>query len=217
MKQFLFLFTLLSVFNIAIGQQQGTIIGRVIDEKGAAFAGASVLVRGTRTGTSADSSGHFRINAKTGDVLVISAVGIPSKEIKVTAKSSLTVTLVRQSQSLAEVVVTAAGITRAQRSLGYATTTLKGDELTKARETNIVNSLAGKVAGVRITSQSGTVGGSSKIVIRGVSSIVGSSRIDGLPVDNSSRQVSTISTSSLPQGVPVQILLTEPEILIGIM
>ncbi len=138
--------------------QYRVITGQVVDEGGSPVTGASIIIKGTSAGIAADSKGNFKIDARTGDVLVISATGIPSKEVTVDAGSSLTVTLAMQSKTLSEVVVTAVGITRAKRSLGYATTTVKGDELTKARETNIVNSLAGKVAGVRITSQSGTVG-----------------------------------------------------------
>jgi TonB-dependent SusC/RagA subfamily outer membrane receptor len=92
-----------------------------------------------------------------------------------------------------------------ERSLGYTTTVIKGDELTKARESNVVNSLAGKVSGVRITSQSGTPGGSSKIIIRGQSSFSDASGgqpifvIDGLPVDNQAQQLAS-APSAVPQG-----------------
>jgi TonB-linked SusC/RagA family outer membrane protein len=204
MRKITLLLTLLLSATLLATAQSGVITGKVVDEGGTPITGASIMIKGTSAGVAADAKGNFRIDAKPGDVLVISAIGIPSKEATVGSGTSLTVTLARQSQTLSEVVVTAVGITRAKRALGYATTTVKGEELTKARETNIVNSLAGKVAGVRITSQSGTVGGSSKIVIRGVTSIVGGNQpifvIDGLPVDNSSQQINTISTSSVPQG-----------------
>lgn len=196
--------TLILSASLAIAQTR-PITGRVVDETGQPVNGASVLIKGTSTGVSADESGNFSINAKTGDVLVISAVGVPPKEVKVTSGSTLSVSLTKQSQNLVDVVVTALGITRSQKSLGYTTTVVKGDELTKAREANVVNSLAGKVSGVRITGQSGTVGGSSKIIIRGQSSFSDASGgqpifvIDGLPVDNSSQQLST-SPTAVPQG-----------------
>jgi len=106
---------------------------------------------------------------------------------------------------LGEVVVTALGISREAKSLGYTTQQITSEELTKARETNVINSLAGKVAGVRINSQSGTLGGASKIVIRGQSSFSDISGgqpifvIDGLPIDNSSQQLAT-ANSAVPQG-----------------
>lgn len=205
MRKIVSVFSVLMLAALLAIAQTRPISGRVLDETGQPVNGASILVRGTSTGASADENGNFRINAKTGDILVISAVGVPSKEVKVTSGSNLTVSLTRQSQNLSEVVVTALGITRTQRSLGYTTTVVKGDELTKARESNVVNSLAGKVSGVRITGQSGTAGGSSKIIIRGQSSFSDASGgqpifvIDGLPVDNSSQQLST-SPTSVPQG-----------------
>jgi TonB-linked SusC/RagA family outer membrane protein len=185
--------------------QTRVITGKVVDDAGNPVTGASIAVRGTTNGASADEGGNFRINAKTGDVLVISAIGAPSREITVGAGSTISVSLTRQSQALTDVVVTAMGITRTQKSLGYATTVIKGDELTKARESNVVNSLAGKVSGVRITSQSGTPGGSSKIIIRGQSSFSDASGgqpifvIDGLPVDNQAQQLAT-APSAVPQG-----------------
>src|SRR4051812_38554881 len=92
--------------------QTGPITGRVVDETGQPVTGASVLIKGTSAGASADANGNFSINAKPGDVLVISAVGIPDREVTVTSGSKLTVTLTRQSQNLSEVVVTALGIRR---------------------------------------------------------------------------------------------------------
>ncbi|HSU49464.1 MAG TPA: TonB-dependent receptor plug domain-containing protein, partial [Segetibacter sp.] len=205
MRKHLFLFVCILLSTFAAIAQNRVIKGRVLDEAGQPVSGASVLVRGTSNGTSANENGDFSINAKTGDVLVVSGVGATAKEITVPSGSSISVTLTRQGQNLTDVVVTALGITRTQKSLGYATTTIKGDELTKARESNVVNSLAGKVSGVRITSQSGTPGGSSKIIIRGQSSFSDASGgqpifvIDGLPVDNQAQQLST-APSAVPQG-----------------
>ena len=205
MRKFLSLFTMLMLVGILAIAQSRPITGKVVDETGQPVSGASVIIKGTTIGSSANTNGDFQINAKTGDVLVISAVGIPSQEVTVGSGSSISVSLTRQGQNLAEVVVTALGITRTQRSLGYTTTVVKGDELTKARESNVVNSLAGKVSGVRITSQSGTPGGSSKVIIRGQSSFSDPSGgqpifvIDGLPVDNQAQQLAT-APSAVPQG-----------------
>lgn len=118
--------------------------------------------------------------------MVFSYVGMAAKEEPV--KSVMKVTLNSSSQNLDEVVVTAIGIKRSEKSLGYAVSSVSGDEITKAREGNVVSALSGKVAGVRVGQTSGTVGGSSKIQIRGASSIGGNTSplfvVDGLPIDN---------------------------------
>ena len=109
---------------------------------------------------------------------------------EVVIKPTLKVVLKSDSQNLDEVVVTAMGIKRSEKSLGYAVSSVKGDEITKARESNVLNSLSGKIAGLQIAQSSGTVGGSSSIQIRGASSIGSVSSplfiIDGLPIDNGS-------------------------------
>ncbi len=188
----------------AIGQTR-QISGKVLDENKQPVEGASVVIKGTTTGTAADAKGNFTITAKTGDILVISATNFGSMEMKVGTTNTVNASLSRQMGLMEEVVVTAVGITRTERSLGYTTTLVKGDELTKARESNVVNSLAGKVSGVRVSSQSGTLGGSAKIIIRGQSSFSDAAGgqpifvIDGLPVDNQAQQLAT-APSAVPQG-----------------
>ena len=124
-------------------------------------------------------------SAKT---LQISYIGMQTQEVVI--KPTLKVVLKSDSQNLDEVVVTAMGIKRSEKSLGYAVSSVKGDEITKARESNVLNSLSGKIAGLQIAQSSGTVGGSSSIQIRGASSIGTVSSplfiIDGLPIDNGS-------------------------------
>jgi len=190
MKKFL---TLLTVFFLATAvaiAQPRPITGKVVDDSGRAVSSASVVIKGSTVGTSADTDGNFRINAKTGDVLVISAIGIPSSEVRVGAGSTVTVSFSRQSQNLAEVVVsTAQGIRREKRSLGYAAPTVSNAELTRGQSTSAINALSGKVPGVNITSTAGAAGSSSRIVIRGGSSITGNNQplivVDGIPIDNS--------------------------------
>ena len=118
----------------------------------------------------------------------ISYIGMQTQEVVI--KPTLKVVLKSDSQNLDEVVVTAMGIKRSEKSLGYAVSSVKGDEITKARESNVLNSLSGKIAGLQIAQSSGTVGGSSSIQIRGASSIGSVSSplfiIDGLPIDNGS-------------------------------
>ncbi|NQX55661.1 SusC/RagA family TonB-linked outer membrane protein [Pedobacter panaciterrae] len=201
------LFILLFVATSAMAQDR-TITGTVTDkEDGKPLPGVTVLIKGSKVGTQTGGDGKYAISVPSGSTeLTFSYLGYTVQTLAISG-STVNAVLESDSKALTEVVVTAVGIARQAKSLGYSVTTLKGDELTKARETNVINSLAGKVSGVRVTAQSGTVGGSSKIIIRGASSFNSGSTsnqpifvIDGLPVDNSSQQVNTISTSSVPQG-----------------
>ncbi|MEQ7798354.1 SusC/RagA family TonB-linked outer membrane protein [Pedobacter sp. ASV1-7] len=202
------LFILMFIAGAAVAQDRtitGTVTGK---DDGLPLPGVSVKVVGTQNGTSTDANGKYLLVVGAGRTSIeISSIGYLTQIVPIGSSNVVNVSLVTDAKQLGEVVVTAMGITRTAKSLGYSVTTIKGDELTKARETNVINSLAGKAAGVRVTSQSGTVGGSSKIIIRGASSFnsTGTSNqpifvIDGLPVDNSSQQINTISTSSVPQG-----------------
>ena len=191
--------------------QTRTVTGKITNAEGRAVQFASVIVKGTTTGVPADENGEFSIQAAPNATLIISASGYQTTELDIGNQTSITTTL-QPAGSLGEVVVTAMGISRASKSLGYSTTTLKSDEITKAREPNVINSLEGKVAGVKITTQSGTTGGSSKIVIRGVNTLnniasPGNGQpifvIDGLPIDNSTIQINTVNPTAAnptPQG-----------------
>jgi len=167
--------------------QEKTITGTVSDETGA-LPGVSVVIKGTSTGTETDFDGKYSINANTGDVLVFSFVGMTTQEKTVGLAAVINVILVADNV-LEEVVVTALGIKRQTRALGYGTDVIQGDDLVKARESNIVNALQGKVTGVQITNSSGNVGGSSKIIIRGVSSLSGRNSpiwiVDGIIINDS--------------------------------
>ncbi|MBO9681553.1 MAG: TonB-dependent receptor plug domain-containing protein, partial [Flavisolibacter sp.] len=193
---------LLLFCGVALAQTR-TVKGIVRDPNGSPVPFATITEAGTSNATKADADGSFTISVPTNARLTISASGFTTQTVS--AGDAATVTLAVNQQQLQEVVVTALGITRAERSLGYTTSQLKSAEITKARETNVVNSLAGKVSGVRITSQSGTLGGSSKIIIRGQSSFADAAGgqpifvIDGLPVDNQSQQLAT-APSAVPQG-----------------
>lgn len=188
MKKLLCVLPLLALcLSMAFGQQRA-ITGRVMDEAGLPISGASILIKGTTTGISADASGNFTINAKTGDVLIVSAVGIPSMEVAVGKGASLNITLTRQGQNLQEVVVTALGIRRSKNLLPYSAQTVAGEELSKTRTNNFATSLSGKVSGLEIR-QSNTLGGSTNIVLRGAKSFTQTNQalivVDGMPFDNS--------------------------------
>ena len=167
--------------------QEKTITGTVSDETGP-LPGVSIIIKGTTTGAETDFDGKYSIKANTGDVLVFSFVGMTTQEKTVGDAAVINVVLVADNV-LDEVVVTALGIQRQARALGYGTDVVKGDDLIKARESNIVNALQGKVTGVQITNSSGNLGGSSKIIIRGVSSLSGRNNpiwiVDGIIINDS--------------------------------
>ncbi len=178
---------LISLFSLkTIAQQR--ITGTVTGTNGQAVAGATVQVKGTTRATATDAEGRFTIQAPGTAVLVVSSVGFAEQEISVGGKASLTISMTGSGQNMNEVVVTSLGIRREQRSLGYSTSTVKPEELTVNRTPNIMNALQGKVAGVNISGLGTGPAGTSKIRIRGQSSISGQNNplivINGVPIDN---------------------------------
>lgn len=173
---------------IDISQQDTKITGTVEDEFGP-VAGASVVIKGTTNGTMTDMDGHFTLEGvKKGDIIQISFIGFATQDIPYTGQTALNVKLEEDAQKLDEVVVTALGMKRDKKALGYAMQELKGDELLSSREPNLANSLSGKVSGLQIVRSSNGVGGSSKTVLRGNNSLTGSNQplivVDGTPMDN---------------------------------
>ncbi|UZR96991.1 SusC/RagA family TonB-linked outer membrane protein [Chondrinema litorale] len=152
--------------------------------------GVNVVVKGTSIGTITNVDGYFKVNApETATTLVFTYIGFKTQEVEIGSQTEFSIGLEEDAKQLSEVVVTALGIEREERSLGYATQGIDAEPLSQTRETNIVNSLAGKVAGVQVTGSAGNFGGSSRIVIRGVNSITGNNNplfvVDGTPIDNS--------------------------------
>lgn len=170
-----------------ISQQDGRIVGTVEDEFGP-VAGASVVVKGTTNGTITDMDGKFALDGvKKGDIVQVSFVGYTTQEVKYTGGSSLKIQLKESTQALDEVVVTALGVKREKKALGYSVTELKSEEL-NANLINPVQALQGKVAGVEVTSSDGGMFGASKILIRGASTLNKNNQpiyvIDGVILDN---------------------------------
>ncbi len=181
--------TLLLAFVVQLTfAQEKTISGVVSDNSGLPIPGVNILVQGTTNGTQSDFDGKYSINAKSGDVLVFSYLGLKSQQVTVGASNTVSVTMLEDAAVLDEVVVTALGIKREKKSLGYATQEVKGDAVAAVKSQNFVNSLSGKVAGLDIKT-SGNLGGSTNVVIRGNNSIAGNNQalfvVDGIPVDNS--------------------------------
>ncbi len=170
--------------------------GKVVDEKGEPLPGATVKVKGSDIGATTDINGSFKIIVParlTSNPVVLTAsfIGYKTEEITVTDFSSaVTIKLVNSASSLNTVVVTALGINKQQRSIGYATTVVQGSDFTQARENNVAAALTGKVAGVNAIGSSTGPGGSSRVIIRGDGSLSGTANnqplyvINGMPIDN---------------------------------
>ena len=192
MKHTRLLFLTLLVFG-TLGWQsllaQSRITGKVSNEAdNQALPGVTVLVKGTTTGTSTTADGSYSINAPSNSTLVFSYIGYTSKEVKVGNQSILNVGLTESAEALSEVVVTALGIKKEAKKLGYATTTIAAQALTENRSPNFINTLQGKIAGVNISGLGTGPAGTSKIRIRGQSSISGQNNplivVNGVPIDN---------------------------------
>ena len=187
MKKNLFkmLSSFLIVFAFGFSMQAQTISGTVTDDNGVPLPGATVLVEGTSIGVSTDFDGNYSINANSGDTLVFSFVGYASQSVVVGSSATVNIQL-SPDNALDEVIVTSLGISRAKKSLGYAVTELKSDEVNTVKDHNVANSLAGKVAGVNITT-SGSMGAGSRILIRGNNSLSGNTQalivVDGIPIN----------------------------------
>ena len=176
--------------HVAISQQQKNVVkGKVLDPKGEPVIGASVLVKGSQKGAITNMNGEFTIEAPMGSTLEVSYIGFETRTIKVVSGKAITVNLKEDSRTVDEVVVTAMGIKKERKALGYAVTDLKANELMKNKNTNVINSLAGKVAGVTVTQGGGAAGGGSEIILRGGTSLERDNQplfvIDGVIYDNS--------------------------------
>ena len=178
-------FILLFMAQITFAQERA-ITGVVSDIAGLPLPGVSVLVKGTKNGTQTDFDGKFAIKASPSQVFIFSYIGIKTQEAKA-ASSLINIRLQSSALELEGLVVTALGIKREKKSLGYATQEVRGDDLTKVNSGNVANSISGKVAGVEIR-RNGNMGGSTNVVIRGPKSITENTQalwvVDGIPLNN---------------------------------
>ena len=199
-KTLLTFFLFLSGFSLVMAQTN-TVTGTVTSqEDGAPLPGVNVLVEGTTTGTQTDFDGNYTIEAAEGDILVFSYIGTKSQNIRVGPSSTIDVVLVEDASQLEEVVVTALGLERQEKSLTYANQQVDTEELTKARSVNVLEGLSGKVAGVSITRSASGVGAPVNVVMRGNRSIAGSSQplyvVDGILLDG---DISNISPDDIQE------------------
>ncbi|WP_269237521.1 SusC/RagA family TonB-linked outer membrane protein [Flavobacterium flavigenum] len=183
-----FLVLLLALVAQITFAQERAVSGTVSDNAGMPLPGVSVLVKGTKAGTQTDFDGKFSIKASQSQILVFSYIGMKSQEVAASS-TTINVKLSDDSVELESVVVTALGIKKEKKALGYATSQVKGDDLQRSHEPNVIEGLAGKAAGIQVTGSAGTPGASSRIVIRGQKSISLSSQplivLDGQIIDNS--------------------------------
>ncbi|MGI6047319.1 MAG: SusC/RagA family TonB-linked outer membrane protein [Petrimonas sp.] len=196
MKRKLFLFLALFLVGMGIVMAQTQVRGTVVDEAGIPIIGATVQVKGTGQGTVTDLDGKFTLSAPANGTLVISYVGLITQEVAVSP--TVNIALLPDIELLDEVVVTALGITRDRKSLGSAVQDVNADELVKAASPNVISSLSGKIAGMQVNT-AGQLGSSSRIVLRGNSSLGDNQPlivIDGVPVSNSAIRQNSVDYGS---------------------
>jgi len=189
-KKLLLVFLGSFLFFLHSFAQQKTIQGKVSSsEDGLTVPGASIRVKGANVVTQTNAVGSYAISAKPGDVLVFSYIGLSPKEVTVGTSTTIDVTLNPDAKALNEVVVTAYGIDRDKKSLGYSTPIVKGDEVSATQRNDFFGGLQGRVPGLSINSTNGNPGASAQIVLRGFVSISGDNNalivVDGVPVNNS--------------------------------
>ena len=187
MRKIASLIVMLILFQVVAFSQNRTIAGIIKDEAGLIVPGASVRIKGTKVGVAADNQGQFRIQAKAGDVLLVTGAGIDPAEITVGSSDAVSITVKNTIATGSEVVVTALGIKRQDKALGYGVSKVDPNSLLQKSEPNVLASLAGKVPGVDIRGGQGAPGAASRIQIRGVSSFSGGEPlivVDGIPYSN---------------------------------
>ncbi|WP_046745108.1 SusC/RagA family TonB-linked outer membrane protein [Kordia zhangzhouensis] len=188
--------------QLALAQEK-TVKGTVSDESGVPLPAASVVVKETNAGMSTDFDGNYSIKVNQGQTLVFSYVGYKKKEVKVGATSTINISLEPDNQ-LEEVIITAQGIKKEKKALGYAVSTVESEDLEQKADTDIGKILRGKASGVRITGSGGVSGSGSNIIIRGQSSITGGNQplfiVDGVPFDGSSGSANQSASSGAFQS-----------------
>src|SRR5258706_7770845 len=187
-KKLLFIGTFILGIQLLSFAQERSITGTVRSDAGEALPGVNILVKGTTTGTTTGADGKYTLQAPGNATLVFSYIGYKFQEIAVGNQTNIDVTMAADVQSLSEVVVTAFGIEKQKKAVGFAVQELGQKDLTDAREVNAANYLTGKIAGVQVSRTASGTGGSTKVIIRGISSLTGENQplyvVDGVPLDN---------------------------------
>ncbi|MCC9070275.1 SusC/RagA family TonB-linked outer membrane protein [Flavobacterium sp. F-65] len=172
--------------------QERLVTGIVTDDTGMPLPGVSVLVKGSKAGTQTDFDGAYSINASSSQILTFSYIGMKTQELPATT-NKVNIKMSGGSTALNEIVVTALGVKREKKSLGYATQEVKGEDLTKVNSGNVANSISGKIAGIDIR-RNNNIGGSTNVIIRGTTSLTQSNQalwvVDGVPLNNDNTNTS---------------------------
>src|ERR1035437_2153475 len=190
MRKFTILLALMLFIGLQVALAQRTITGKVISaEDNTSIPGATVLVAGTTVGAITDIDGKYTLVVpKDKNVLFISFVGMKTQEITLGVSNVVDIILAPSVMVLEDVVITALGIPMEKKALGYSVQDVSGDDITKVRESNVIKSLSGRIAGVQVTNSSGAPGASSRIILRGVNSLSGNNQplfvVDGIPINN---------------------------------
>jgi len=192
MKRPLLLFVLLLTVCVQAFAQKHTVTGKVLDEAGQGYPGAGIQVKGTVMGTVTDVNGDFMLDVPDGkNYLVVQALGYNAMTVADTGQQSIVIRLKRESKELEGAVVTALGIKREKRELGYSSTTVNNEDLTAGQNSSALSGLVGKVAGANITSTTGGPGGSTRVILRGEKSIIKNNNalivVDGIIINNHDR------------------------------
>ena len=197
------IYACIMILLVQVGFAQEKTLSGVVSEEGMPLPGVTVVIQGTQMGTQTDLDGKYSIKAKQGEVLVFSFIGMKDVKHTVGGANVFNVAMVADEHQLEEVVVTAMGIKRSAKALGYATQELKAADINKTENSSLSGALQGKLAGVQITPSSGAPGASSQIVIRGARSFTGNNTplyvIDGMPIESTA----PISTGNSTSGADI--------------
>jgi len=187
MRKLLTMLAWATLFSVVAFAQTKTLSGKITDPKGQPVPFASVRIKGTKIGVSADADGNYNIKVAPNQTLIVTGAGMLSTEVVAPDASVFNITVKMKDASMTEVVVTALGIKRSKNELPYSVQTVVGDDVSRQRNANFVTNLEGKVAGLNIN-QSNSLGGSTNVILRGYKSATGSNQalfvIDGVPFDN---------------------------------
>jgi TonB-linked SusC/RagA family outer membrane protein len=199
MKQFLRILGVVLLLSNGLFAQEKTINGKITDDRGETLPGVNISVQGTTKGVTSDVAGKYSIKASSSNTLVFTYVGMTTQKVLVGNLSVINVILKGDASELDEVVVTTAfGTDKNKRTLGYATQTISGDDISESGRENIFNALQSRVAGATINATSGAPGASSSLVLRGFNSLSGNNSplivIDGLPINNSTLNQGVLAT-----------------------
>ncbi len=175
MRRIVTMITVLLLGAFLATAQTSSVTGKVVDQNGNPVEGASILVKGTKTGTSADAQGNFSVNARAGATLIISSINFNTLEVKATS-SPMTIMLESETNQMDEVIVAAGGIRVKRKEVGTANTVIKAEELTASKPVNVASGLQGKVAGLQISGTSSGVNPNYRLVLRGQRSLTGNNQ-----------------------------------------